>query len=397
MPDTADGDSGKPSGKPADQPTVTPTQPRRRSTAAKVGTVLAAVVVVVLVIAIGLGFWAYRQLNSNISTIDPTADGALGTARPEKENQALNILAIGSDSRSGDNSFIGGDSPGLADTTLVVHIAADNSWATAVSIPRDSMVEMPECLTPEGKTFPAGFRQFNSAYSIGGPVCVQRTVESLTDIPIDHFVEVDFNGFLGMVDAVGGVTVYIPEPISDPHSKIYFEAGCQTLKGKKALQYVRVRHGVDDGSDTARIKRQQQFLASLIQKVTSTGVLTNPLELYQFLDAATKSVTTDTGLGGVDKMLPLALRVREVGIDSIEFTTVPTTAWPPDPNRLIWAQPQADQMWTKLREDQPLNPKPTPKPSGSKSPSKSKSPTASASPSSSFDTSKADEPVCPQE
>jgi LCP family protein required for cell wall assembly len=388
-----------------DKPSAAPTQPRRtRSTASKVGLGLVAVVAVVAIIAVGMGFWSYRQLNANITTVDPSASNALGTARPEKENEAINLLAIGSDSRTGENSFVGGESPGLADTTLVVHIAADNSWATAVSIPRDSMVQMPECLTPEGKTHPAGFRQFNEAYMIGGPLCVQRTVESLTNLPIDHFVEVDFTGFRDMVDAVGGVTVYVPKPISDPHSKIYFEAGCQTLKGNKALQYVRVRHGVDDGSDTARIKRQQAFLISLIQKVTSAGMLTNPIELYKFLDAATKAVTTDTGLGGVDKMVPLALRVRELGLDSIEFLTVPVVSWPQNPNRLIWQQPDADKLWTHLREDQPLSPKQTASASGSApsspSPAKSKSqaqPTKSPSPSSSYDSSQADTTICPQE
>ena len=187
---------------------------------------------------------------------------------------------------------------------MVVHLSADNTWAAGVSIPRDSMVQMPDCVAPDGRIVPGALRQFNAAYPIGGPVCVQRTVESLTGLRIDHFVVVDFVGFVDMVDAVGGVTVYIPEPISDPNSKIYFETGCQTLDGKQALDYVRVRKGVGggDGSDTGRIERQQAFLTSLIQKVTSSGVLFNPIELYDFLDAVTKSVTTDTGIGSIRSM-----------------------------------------------------------------------------------------------
>lgn len=371
---------------------------------------IASAVTAAVLVALGILLWtAYHSLDSNITTVDPSA--GLGDVRPAKENQSINILAIGSDSREGANGVIGGESPGLADTTLVVHLSADNSWAAAVSIPRDSMVEMPACFGPDGQLVPGGLRQFNSAYPLGGPTCVQRTVESLTGLRIDDFVVVDFVGFTEMVDAVGGVTIYIEAPISDPHSKIYFDPGCQTLDGKQALDYVRVRKGVEggDGSDISRIARQQQFLAALAQKVTSAGVLFNPLELYAFLDAATESVTTSPGLGSIRSMASVAVRVREIGLDRVEFTTVPVEAYPPDPNRVQWTQPEADQMWDLLRMDQPLTP-PAPDPSasastapsdGTASPSSSAggsptpTPSGSPSPSTSFDTTTADGPVCP--
>ena len=369
--------------------------------------VVAGVLLALLGIAAVAAWSAYQRLDSNIATIDPS-DG-LGDVRPAKENQALNVLAIGSDTREGANSVVGGDSPGLADTTMVVHLSADNTWAAGVSIPRDSMVQMPDCVGPDGRVVPGALRQFNAAYPIGGPVCVQRTVESLTGLRIDHFVVVDFVGFVDMVDAVGGVTVYIPEPINDPNSKIFFETGCQTLDGQQALDYVRVRKGVGggDGSDTGRIERQQAFLTSLIQKVTSSGVLFNPIELYDFLDAVTKSVTTDTGIGSIRSMASIAVRVRAIGLESIEFTTVPYEVYPPDPNRVQWAQPEADEMWAKLRADEPLTPKASPKPSGSggsgsatgsasATPSEAPTPDSqSPSPSSTLDTTTADQPVCP--
>lgn len=367
--------------------------------------IAAAIAAVVLVGAAVTLAWAYFRLEGNISTIDST-DG-LGDLRPAKQNEAVNILAIGSDSRAGGNAVVGGESPGLADTTMVVHLSADNAWAAAVSIPRDSMVQMPACFTPDGSIREGGLRQFNSAYQIGGPVCVQRTIESLTGLHIDHFVVIDFVGFRDMVEAVGGVTVYIDKPISDPNSNIFFDAGCQTLSGKLALDYVRVRHGAGDGSDPSRIKRQQVFLSSLVQKVTSSGVLFNPVELYRFLDAVTKAVTTDTGLGGIRNMGSLAVRVREIGLDRIEFTTIPWEGFPPDPNRVQWAQPEADELWDLLRRDIPLTPakaSPSPSPSGSgSSGSPSASPTRSASPSPTgptspaptFDTRSADSPVCP--
>jgi LCP family protein required for cell wall assembly len=377
----------------------------RRSRALRIAAGITALVMV----SLGLLLWAaYRSLDANITTIDPTA--GLGDVRPAKENQSMDILVIGSDSREGANSAIGGESPGLADTVLVVHLSADNSWAAAVSIPRDSMVEMPDCFAPDGRLVPGAVRQFNSAYSIGGPACVQRTVESLTDLRIDDFVVVDFVGFTAMVDAIGGVPIYIEAPISDPHSKIFFDPGCQVLDGKESLDYVRVRKGVEggDGSDISRIERQQQFLVALIQKVTSAQVLFNPVELYAFLEAATESLTTSPGLGSIRSMASVAIRAREVGLDRIEFTTVPVEAYPPDPNRLQWAQPEADELWERLRTDQPLTPvepSPSASPSGSAgtasasaSPSGSPSaaPTASpsASPSASFNTTTADGQVC---
>lgn len=373
---------------------------------------IAAGIAGVALLTIGmLVWWTYGRLEGNISTVDTSANNALGDVRPAKENEALNILAIGSDSREGDNSFVGGDSPGLADTTMVVHVSADNSWAAAVSIPRDSMVQMPDCVQPDGTIVPGAVRMFNAAYPIGGPTCVQRTVESLTGLRIDHFVVIDFAGFQDMVEAVGGVTVYIPDRISDPESKIYFDAGCQTLTGKEALNYVRVRHGVGNGSDTDRIKRQQAFLSSLIQKVTSAGVLFNPIDLYQFLDAATQAITTDSELGSIRALASVAVRVRATGLDQIEFTTVPWEGYPPNPNRVQWKQPEADEMWDRLRLDLPLTvDKPSPKPSpstssgsasGQPSPSASASASGSGSasptptPTSSFDTTTADTPICP--
>ncbi len=345
--------------------------PRRR----RALRITAVVVLLALVSAAVLLWLAYRNLDSNIETIDP-GEG-LGDVRPAKENEALNILAIGSDTREGANSTVGGDSPGLADTTMLLHLSADNSWAAGVSIPRDSMVQMPDCVGPDGAVVPGELRQFNAAYVIGGPVCVQRTMESLTGIAIDHFVVVDFVGFVNMVDAVGGVTVYIAAPINDPESNIYFDAGCQTLDGQQALDYVRVRKGVDggNGSDIQRIERQQQFLSALIQEVTSTGVLFNPVELYQFLDAATSSVTTDPGMGSIRALASVAVRAREVGLDEIEFTTVPNEPWPPDPNRVQWMQPEADELWTSLRLDQPLS-TPSPSPGSSEDPPASTSPGA---------------------
>jgi len=357
------------------------------------------VLLTLTVLVAGSVFWGYRSLSGNIDTIDPSA--GLGDVRPAKENESMNILLVGSDSREGANSSVGGESPGLADTTILLHLSADNSWATGVSIPRDSMVQMPDCLESDGSTHAGGLRQFNQAYVIGGPVCVQRTVESLTDLHIDHFVVVDFSGFQQMVDSLGGITVDVAEPISDPDSKIYFDTGCQTLDGEQALDYVRVRHGVGNGSDLGRIERQQQFLAAVVQQVTSKGTLLNPVTLYQFLDAATSTVTTDTGIGSIQAMAGIAVRARAVGLNNINFTTVPVEAWPQDPNRVQWQEPTAADLWESLASDTSLTPvevSPSAEPTNGGTPSEQtadaagSSASASASPSISART--ADTPVC---
>ena len=279
-------------------PPVEPARPRRsrkRRALIAVGVAFA----VLLAGTVGFGVYAYNHLSANIATIDDTQDQ---TDRPTPIQPSvaaalppLNILLIGSDTRAGDNGFVGGDSGvGLSDTTMLLHIAADRESALAVSIPRDSMVEMPSCKTTNGGTSIAGLRQFNEAYSLGGASCVRRTVEQLTDIRIDHYVVVDFHGFRDMVKALGGVKVYLPEAVNDTVGNITLPAGCVTLNGDQALDYVRLRH-IGNGSDPERLARQQAFLSSVLQKVTSKGTLTNPVKLYSFLDAATASLSTDTG------------------------------------------------------------------------------------------------------
>ncbi|HYN74604.1 MAG TPA: LCP family protein [Candidatus Limnocylindria bacterium] len=357
--------------------TVMPGRPQRsRKKRALIAVGIAFAVLVAG--TVGFGAYAYSHLSSNIATIEDTQDQA---DRPEgirasaaAAKAPLNVLLIGSDSRSGDNGFVGGAADsGRSDTTMLLHVSADRSSALAVSIPRDSMVDMPSCKTLNGATSNAGLRQFNEAYTIGGASCVRRTVEQLTDIRIDHFVVVDFSGFRDMVNAVNGVEVYLPEAVNDSEHGITLPAGCNTLNGKQALDYVRVRH-IGNGSDPERLARQQAFLSSVMQKVTSKGTLTNPAKLYSFLNAATKAMSTDKGLNTVGKLAGLATDMREVGLDQIRFMTIPVEAYAPDPNRLQWA-PSAEVVWEAIRTDKPL-PGTKPKPvAGPVSPSASPSPT----------------------
>ncbi len=355
---------------------------------------------VVLVVVLTGGFFVYRHLNNNITGID-IAD-ALGSDRPTEMKKStpkkpLNILLLGSDTREGQTGHIGGDTPGLSDTTILLHISGDRKLAYGVSLPRDAMVERPECARKDKQgTDPGGLSMFNAAYAVGGPACTIKTVEKLTDIRINHFVVIDFNGFRKMVDALGGVEVCVPKEVNDETGHIYLPAGTYDVKGQKALDYVRVRHSISDNGDIGRMKRQQTFLASMANKAVSAGTLANPVRLVRFLDAATKSLTTDTGLSSLNKLGGLAKSLKGVGLDQIQFLTVPFEPYPPDHNRLQWA-PGADRLWYRIRNDMPINkrfagdvttaakdgnpsgsasPKPSGGPSGGQSPSQD--PSASA-------------------
>ncbi|WP_060181161.1 LCP family protein [Streptomyces sp. IMTB 1903] len=313
------------------------------------------------------GWWLYNKLDGNI-TEDTSAAAEL--ERYERERPAplatgaRNILLIGSDSRSGKgNAGYGGDKgTQRSDTTILLHLPQDRRSATAVSIPRDLMTQIPSCLQPDGTRTGASFAQFNWAFEWGGAACTIRTVEKLTDIRIDHHMVIDFSGFKRMVDALGGVEVCLKEPIDDVQAKLKLPAGRQTLRGEQALGFVRARHSLGNGSDTERMERQQQFLGSLVKKVQSNGVLLNPARLYPLLDAATSALTTDPGLASLRNMYELVRGVRGIPTDRITFLTVPRRPYAPNPNRDELVEPDAERLFRQLREDEPVTvtpPEPT--------------------------------------
>ena len=205
-----------------------------------------------------------------------------------------------------------------------MHVSADRKRAYGISIPRDSLVTRPECKTKDGETIPGGTDvMWNEAFSVGGPACTIQQFEQITGVRVDHFVVVDFAGFEDMVDAIGGVEVCIPEDISDPAHGINIPAGTREIAGREALNYVRARYTLGDGSDIGRISRQQAFIASMVNKVKSAGVLARPDRLIRFLEAATKSLTVDKDLSSIAKIADLALQFQDTGLDKIKFITVP--------------------------------------------------------------------------
>ncbi|AXG78183.1 LCP family protein [Streptomyces paludis] len=304
----------------------------------------------------GAGWWFYRQLDHNITT-DTTTAAELQTYEKERPKpvvlDAENILLVGSDSRAGKNGKYGRDDGGSqrSDTTILLHLAADRKSATAVSFPRDLMVDIPSCRRSDGSRTRAQFAQFNWAFEFGGAACTIRTIEKLTGIRVDHHMVVDFQGFKDMVDAVDGVKVCLKEPVDDKNSKLKLDAGTHTLDGEQALAYVRARHSLGDGSDTQRMGRQQRFLGALFKKVRSNGVLLNPTQLYPVLDAATKSVTTDPGLGSLSALYDLTRSMRSVPTEKVQFLTVPRQQYSLDRNRDELVQPAAGKLFEQLRDD----------------------------------------------
>jgi LCP family protein required for cell wall assembly len=320
-------------------------------------TVLRVIVITLAALALvtaGTVMVAYRSLDGGI-------DGGKEIEHRVKPvgGEALNILVMGSDDRAGEGNDIDGqtDIGRRSDTTILVHVSADRSEVYGVSLPRDALVTRPDCEGPDGEVVDGGeLQMFNSAFGVGGEVCTVAMVEELTGIYIDHYISVDFNGFKEMVDAVDGVTVCIPEAVDDPEHDIYFDAGTQVLRGQQALNYVRERSQLSANADIGRMKRQQAFVASMINKVISANTLTKPYRVYNFVEAATRSITPDPELASLDKLAKLARQFRETDLDDIEFITVPFMEYEPDPNRLVWA-PAADELWERILADKPLNKK----------------------------------------
>ncbi len=315
----------------------------------------------------GVGAWIYTDLNGNIHGAD--VDDKLGGDRPDKLSPgSKNILVVGSDSRDGANAKYGkGLTTMQSDTLMVLHIAADREWASVVSFPRDSRVEIPACDKGNGSRSSPHHFKINEAFAIGGTsgdiagaaACTIRTIEANTGLRIDHFMSVDFQGFKGMVDALGGIEVCPETAIRDKKAHLDMKAGCQTVKGEKALGYVRTRYSVGDGSDIGRIGRQQEFMEALVAKAQSK--LTSPKALYGFLKSATDSLTTDKDLAGIKPLSDLASEVKGIPGDRLAFLTVPNypreADVPTDRANVVWQFPQAAQLFDSLARDKEVDKK----------------------------------------
>ncbi len=285
----------------------------------------------------------------------------LAHARPVTQadlDGAINMLLIGSDTRKGQGKGYGNESSELADVIILLHISKDRKNAVALSFPRDLLVPWPACPSTSGGPgyLPQSLGQINATIANGGPGCTLMTVEALTGLEIPYLAMIDFKGVIEMSNAIGGVEVCVAKKISDPYTFTYLEPGLHTLQGKAALQFLRTRHGVGDGSDLGRISNQQVFLTSLIRKVKSAGVLTNPVRLYSLASAAARNMKLSNNLTDINTMVSIASSLRNVELDKITFLQVPSRGGLPAPysGRVMPIYEQANVLFEKLRNDEPL-------------------------------------------
>ena len=303
----------------------------------------AAAVSITFALILGLtaagGYLVYRHLDSNI-TVDPSADNELGSTptasgsaspTPAGDLSPLNILVMGSDTRVGQGGEGGSAkvySTAQSDVVMLVHLYQGRKRALVMSIPRDTWVTLPMCKTKNGGS-KGGFQgKFNEAFTIGGPACTIKLVKQVTGLPIDHFVVVDFNGVKDIINALGGVHICLKTALYDPvgggeGSGLNLKAGQQVVFGDQGLALLRARHHIADGSDISRMDRQHQFISAMVRQVEATSLLTNPVTLYRLLDAGTKSITTDTGLGSLLKLKTLAQSLTQLKPKNVTLLTIP--------------------------------------------------------------------------
>ncbi|NUR01140.1 MAG: LCP family protein [Streptomyces sp.] len=331
--------------------------------------IVIAVVASLAVLLVGAAGAIYLKLNANISTFN---SAGLSKNRPPAAradangDKPVNILLIGSDTRSGENAKLGGSAAGpigRSDTTILLHVYPDHKHAVGVSIPRDSMVDIPPCLLPNGTwSTDQPKAMFNSAFSMGdtekgNPACTQNTVEKMSGMRIDHTLVIDFAGFAAMTSAVHGVEVCVPNDIyqgdMNPNlgykGNLVLKAGMQNLSGQKALDYVRMRHGIGDNSDVGRMLRQQAFLSALMAKIKNSGMsLTSILPLA---NAVTKSLTVDPALDSGIKLARFGLSMKNIDLKNIQFITAP---WQYAGSRIDLVHPDVDNLFATLRADRTL-------------------------------------------
>ncbi|MEV6681601.1 LCP family protein [Streptomyces erythrochromogenes] len=294
-----------------------------------------------------------HRLNANITSVD--IDSALGDDRPAAvDNGAMNILLLGSDSRSGDKGAKSAD-PGRSDTAMVLHVYRGRQKAALVSIPRDTLVTRPACTTASGRRDPGGTRlMFNESYAVGGAACAVSTVEKMSGLRMDHYIELNFGGFAKVIDALGGITLTTTKAVDDPSSHLKLSAGTHKLNGTQALGLVRTRKTVGDGGDLGRIQLQQAFLKALLHQVRDDGTLTSPTRLLAVADAATKSMTTDSKLADASSLMGLVSDLKGIGSSELDSLTLPVAPDTRDPNRVVPLSPEAGQVWQALRADRPV-------------------------------------------
>ncbi|MGW0601431.1 LCP family protein [Streptomyces sp. NPDC002776] len=311
-----------------------------------------------LIATAGAGYLYLEHLNGNIDSVSDDGAGTGGF----KKDEAINILLIGTDKRTGSGNEGYGDSGsvGHADTTILLHVSKDRSNATALSIPRDLVVDIPDCPTTQEdgstKVIPgsSGVR-FNTSLGQGGrtPSCTMRTVTELTGITPDNFMVADFNAVKTLTSAVGGVEVCLAKDIDDPDSHLKLSQGTHTIEGEQALAFLRTRHSVGFGGDLSRIGLQQQFLSSLMRKLKSNDTLTSPTKMVKLAEAGTEALTVDSQLDSIGKLKDLGLELGKLNTKNLTFTTVPVVDNPNEAvkSTVVVNETTAPEVFDMIRND----------------------------------------------
>ena len=314
-----------------------------------------------LVAVFAAGYLTVRHFNDNLTQVNLA--GLVGQQAAGAQSRSENILVIGNDSGVNGASEVTTDEP---DTIMVLHIAADKKSASVLSIPRDSYVRIPACPTGGGAMSAPVQARIGAAFAVGaqsgnrtalGAACLIRTVQRDTGLNIDHFVMVNLNGFQAMVDAFGGVEQCVPAGLVDPNSGTALRSGCRVLDGAQALAYVRARAGTGAhySDDLARIGREQALVTALFAKAKTK--LLDPAALYRFLNAATRSLTVDSQLGGLNGLRSLESTLHGIPSGKIIQLTLPTRPRSSVlPSQLLWKQPQASEIFSAIRADKAVSP-----------------------------------------
>ncbi|WP_423922163.1 LCP family protein [Frigoribacterium sp. 2-23] len=326
---------------------------RRRGPWRHVIALVAGAMAVLLVSGVSVAAVAVKTATSGVQTVALGNEDAVKGVDISAIKGGANILLVGSDERDTGSAVAAGEVEGARnDVTILVHISEDHSQVTAVSFPRDMMIDVPACTGPDGTVYPAErYVQFNTTYSRGGLSCTTKTVEAMTGLGIYYAGMITFDGVIEMSNAIGGVDVCVTNNIRDTDSGLQLTAGTHTLQGADALAFLRTRHGVGDGSDLARISSQQVFLSSMMRKIISGGTLGNVTTLYKLASAALSNMTLSSTLNSPDTLVQLALAMNDLSPAGIVFVQYPVIDDPRNPNRVVAATADATTLNTALKND----------------------------------------------
>jgi LCP family protein required for cell wall assembly len=325
--------------------------------AAAVLRVVAIGLCVVVVAGLSVAAIAFNRLDGNVQARATALPGDQATDIPAigAYSGTVNMLLVGSDTRTGQKGHYGAN-PGstLNDVNILIHISEDHTKATVISFPRDLFVSRPSCTNPAhtSQQLPSATGvKINSVLEFGGLGCVRDTVADLTGMKIPFAALITFDGVVEMSNAVGGVPVCVAKRIDDDYTGLHLSAGMHTLQGVKALEFLRTRHGVGDGSDVTRISSQQVFLSSLVRRMKSGSTLTDVTKLYGLASAATESMSLSSGLANVDTMVSIGRAVAGIPLGQFVLVQYPTTLYG---DGLVVNEKPAETLMAAVKADRTL-------------------------------------------